>query len=78
MCMVGPCHSFVDGLCQKMHKCVFKKVKLINHDCLPILMLLYTKLRKGEGYPPQINPCGVHAQAGPDKLGLRQDIATIH
>ena len=28
---------------------------------------------QGEG-----NPCGVHAQAGPDKLGLRQDIATIH
>ena len=24
------------------------------------------------------NPCGVHAQAGPDKLGLRQDIAAIH
>ena len=22
-----------------MHLCVFKKVKLINHDCLPILML---------------------------------------
>ena len=27
-----------------MHKCVFKKVKLINHDCLPILMLLYIRL----------------------------------
>ena len=27
-----------------MHKCVFKKVKLINHDCLPILMLLYIVL----------------------------------
>ena len=26
-----------------MH-CVFKKVKLINHDCLPILMLLYVML----------------------------------
>ena len=26
-----------------MH-CVFKKVKLINHDCLPILMLLYIML----------------------------------
>ena len=25
----------------KMHWCVLKKVKLINHDCLPILMLLY-------------------------------------
>ena len=24
--------------------CVFKKVKLINHDCLPILMLLYIML----------------------------------
>ena len=27
-----------------MHYCVFKKVKLINHDCLPILMLLYIML----------------------------------
>ena len=27
-----------------MHSCVFKKVKLINHDCLPILMLLYVML----------------------------------
>ena len=24
--------------------CLFKKVKLINHDCLPILMLLYIVL----------------------------------
>ena len=27
-----------------MHLCVFKKVKLINHDYLPILMLLYIML----------------------------------
>ena len=27
-----------------MHQCVFKKVKLINHDCLPISMLLYIML----------------------------------
>ena len=27
-----------------MHQCVYKKVKLINHDCLPILMLLYIML----------------------------------
>ena len=27
-----------------MHFCVFKKVKLINHECLPILMLLYIML----------------------------------
>ena len=27
-----------------MHYCVIKKVKLINHDCLPILMLLYIML----------------------------------
>ena len=27
-----------------MHYCVLKKVKLINHDCLPILMLLYIML----------------------------------
>ena len=24
--------------------CIFKEVKLINHDCLPILMLLYIML----------------------------------
>ena len=27
-----------------MHYCVFKKVKLINHDCLPSLILLYIVL----------------------------------
>ena len=27
-----------------MHLCVFKKVQLINHDCLPILMLMYIML----------------------------------
>ena len=26
------------------NECVFKKVKLINNDCLPILMLLYIML----------------------------------
>ena len=43
MCMVWPCYSFVDGL---SYKCinVHKKVKLINHDCLPILMLLHIML----------------------------------
>ena len=43
MCMSWPCHSFVDGLSQKCIN-VYKKVKLINHDCLPILMLLYIML----------------------------------
>ena len=43
MCMVWPSHSFVDGL---SYRCinVYIKVKLINHDCLPILMLLYIML----------------------------------
>ena len=27
-----------------MHECVFKKVKLIIHDCLTIVMLLYVML----------------------------------
>ena len=27
-----------------MHQCVIKKVKLINHNCLHILMLLYIML----------------------------------
>ena len=42
--MVMPCHSFVDGLSKKCINVYLKKVKLINHDCLPILMLLYTML----------------------------------
>ena len=43
MCMVWPCLSFVDG---HSYKCidVHKKVKLINHDCLTILMLWYVML----------------------------------
>ena len=46
MCMAWPCNSFVDGL---SYKCIIvckerNKVKLINHDCLPILMLLYMML----------------------------------
>ena len=39
MCMVWPCHNFSDGLSKKCIN-VYKKVKLINDDCLPILMLL--------------------------------------
>ena len=39
MCMVWSCHSFVDGLIRNALMCT-KKVKLINHDCLHILMLL--------------------------------------
>ena len=41
--MVWPCHSFVDGLSLKCIN-VHKKVKLINQDCLPILILLYIML----------------------------------
>ena len=45
MCMVWPCHSFVDGLSYKcINVFVFFKVTLIIHDCLPILMLLYIML----------------------------------
>ena len=33
---------------------------------------------QGGREPAQKNPCGVHAQAGLDKLVLRKDIATIH
>ena len=39
MCMVWPCHNFVDGLSQKCIN-VYTKVKLIRHDCLHILVLL--------------------------------------
>ena len=42
MCMVWPCLGFVDGLSSK---CInVYKVKIIYHDCLPILMLLYIML----------------------------------
>ena len=44
MCMVWPCRSFVDGLSSKCINVYLKKVKLINHDCLPILALLYIML----------------------------------
>ena len=40
MCMVWPSYSFVDGINVYIKKKA-KKVKLINHDCMPILMLLY-------------------------------------
>ena len=43
MCMAWPCHSFVDGFSKNALVCI-KKVKLINHDCLPFLMLLYIML----------------------------------
>ena len=41
--MAWPCYGFVDGLPHNALMCI-KKVKLINHDCLPILMLLYIML----------------------------------
>ena len=44
MCMVWPCYGFVDGLSKNALMCIKKKVKLIKHDCLPILMLLYIML----------------------------------
>ena len=40
MCMIWPCHSIDDGLSKKCIN-VHKKVTLINHDCVPISMLLY-------------------------------------
>ena len=43
--MTWPFHGLVDGLsckCTNVYK--EKKVKLINHDCLPILLLLYIML----------------------------------
>ena len=44
MCMVWPCHSFVDGLSKNALMRILKKVKFIKHDCLPIIMLLYIML----------------------------------
>ena len=43
MCMDWPCNGFVDGLSKNALMCI-KNVILINHDCLPILMLLYIML----------------------------------
>ena len=43
MCMAWPCNRFIDGHSLKCIN-VYKQVKLINHDCLPILMLLYIML----------------------------------
>ena len=42
--MVWPCYGFVDGLSYKCINVYEKKVKLINLDCLPILMMLYVVL----------------------------------
>ena len=44
--MVWPCNSFADVLSYKCINVHIKKknVKLINHDCLPILMLLHIML----------------------------------
>ena len=42
MCMVWPCHSLVDGLSKKCINVFF--LLLINHDCLPIFMLVYIML----------------------------------
>ena len=44
MCIVWPCHSFVDGLFKNCINVYIKKVSSYNHDCLPILMLLYIML----------------------------------
>ena len=44
MFMAWPCHCLVDGLSKKFINVYKKKVKLINHDCLPILMLLSVML----------------------------------
>ena len=41
MCMAWPCYCFVDGLSKKCINVYFKKVKLINHGYMFILMLLY-------------------------------------
>ena len=44
MSTVWPCHSFVDGLSKKCINVYIKEVSFYNHDCLPILLLLYIKL----------------------------------
>ena len=44
MCMVWLCYCFVDGRFKKCINVYLKKVKLIIHDCLTIVMLLYVML----------------------------------
>ena len=44
MCMAWPCHRFVVGPSYECINVYIKKISLYNHDCLPILMLLYTML----------------------------------
>ena len=44
LCMAWPCNSLVDCLSYKCINVYLKKFTLINHDCLPILMLLYVIL----------------------------------
>ena len=43
MCMDWPWYCFIDGHSNNALMCR-KKVKLIHHDCLPILMLLHIML----------------------------------
>ena len=42
--MVWPYYIFVDGLSNKCIDVYKKKLRLINNDCLPILVLLYIML----------------------------------
>ena len=46
MCMVWPCHSLVMAFLKNSFMCIYKKKKvtLINHECLLILMFLYIML----------------------------------
>ena len=46
MCLVWTCYSFVDGFLKNAFMCIRKEVRLINHDCLPILIRLYVMLAK--------------------------------
>ena len=41
--MAWPCHSLMMVILKDALMCI-KKVKLINHDCLPMLVLLYIML----------------------------------
>ena len=52
MCMVWPCHSLLVAFPKNCINVNIKKrqVKLINHDCLPISMLLHIMLHVMNAY----------------------------
>ena len=61
MCMVWPCNGFLMVILKNALMCIKKKnVRLINHDCLPILMQLYIMLAYIMLFAALSNPVCLH------------------